>query len=359
MTMGSAKVWIGAACLLAVAACGPRPQPLAPELVARSGAREPEQRYVDLGSCALESGQTIEGCRVGYRTYGALDATKSNVVLWPTWFTGTTKSLHGSGLPLKLVDTSRYHLILVDALADGVSSAPSNSTSQPRLAFPAITIRDMVTSQKRLLDKLGITKPHAVMGISMGGMQALEWSVAYPEVPAKVISIVGTPQLSSHDLLLWNAELHALTGDVAYENGNYEGRPPLRALLDIHHMMLVTPEHRARETSRAAFPEWLSQQESDLGFDWNDWRRQLEAMLAHDVAKHDGGDLERAAKRVKAKTLVVVATQDHMVSPFTSRTWTTTVNSAQLIELDTPYNHFTPKYELPKLGSAVQSFLRD
>jgi homoserine O-acetyltransferase len=315
------------------------------------------QQIADLGACALESGERIEGCEIGYRTYGTLDAKRSNAVLFPTWFTGTTKSLTDF-VPGKLVDTSRYFLILVDALADGVSTSPSNSKTQPRLAFPKITIRDMVESQKKLLDALGIAKLHAVMGISMGGMQALEWSVAHPDVPARVVSIVGTPQLASHDLLLWTSELHALESDVAYKNGDYGGRPALRAVLDIHNMMLTTPAHRSKETRRDAFGAWIAEREADKGFDWNDWRRQLEAMLAHDVAKKDGGSLETAAKRVKAKTLVIVAEQDHMVSPFTSKRWAEAL-SAKLVVLDTPCGHLAPGCETEKVAGAVKAFLAE
>src|SRR5262249_2804868 len=156
-------------------------------------------------------------------------------------------------VPQKLVDTSRFHLILVDALADGVSSAPSNSAKQARVRFPKITIRDMVISQRKLLDSLGIKRLHAVMGISMGGMQALEWAVTRRAAGAGVVSTGGTPQLTSQDMLLWNAELHALENDVAYKNGEYEGRPPMRAVQDIHWLNLTTPAHRANETSREAF----------------------------------------------------------------------------------------------------------
>lgn len=315
------------------------------------------QQIAELGTCALESGERIEDCRVGYRTYGTLDATRSNAVLFPTWFTGTTKSLTDV-VPDKLVDTKRFYVILVDALADGVSSSPSNSRTQPRLRFPKVTIRDMVESQKKLLDALGIARLHAVMGISMGGMQALEWSVAHPEVPARIVSIVGTPQLASHDLLLWTSELHALEDDVRYEGGEYKGRPALRAVLDIHAMMLTTPAYRSSETARDAFPAWIAEREADTSFDWNDWRRQLEAMLAHDVAKPDGGSLEAAAKRVRAKTLVIAAEQDHMVSPFTSKRWAEALH-ARLVMLGGPCGHTAPGCEHEKVAAAVKAFLAE
>jgi homoserine O-acetyltransferase len=338
--------------LLFLIACGAPPPAVTPtQAVVADG----EQQIRDLGTCDLESGEKVQDCKIGFRTFGKLDAARANVVLFPTWFTGTTKPLVDL-VPQKLVDTSRFHLILVDALADGVSTAPSNSTKQARLRFPKITIRDMVVSQRKLLDSLGIKRLHAVMGISMGGMQALEWGVTRPDDVARVVSIVGTPQLTSQDMLLWNAELHALENDVAYKNGEYEGRPQMRAVQDIHWLNLTTPAHRANETSREAFPKWLAEKEADVAFDWNDWRRQLEAMLVHDVAH--GGALEDAAKRVKAKMLVVVADQDHMVNPGPAKRFAQAAN-AKLVTFDTPCGHFAPGCESAKLGEAVKAFLAE
>jgi homoserine O-acetyltransferase len=314
-----------------------------------------EQRIFDLGDFTLESGETIQDCKLGYRTFGKLDQAKSNAVLFPTWFTGTTKPL-ASSIPGSYLDTTKHFLILVDALGDGVSSSPSNSAKQPRLAFPKFTIHDMVESQKKLVASFGVARLHAVMGISMGGMQAFEWSVVEPDMVERAVSIVGTPQLTSQDLLLWNAELHALESDVAYAGGAYQGHPPLRALQDIHQMMLATPTLRATETSRDAFPKWLATIEADTSFDWNDWRRQLEAMLVHDVAKRDHGSLEQAARRVKAKMLVVVAAQDHMVNPAPAERFAKAAG-AELVVLDGPCGHAAPDCELEKTLAAVKPFV--
>jgi homoserine O-acetyltransferase/O-succinyltransferase len=343
---------------LACASCAPRPTSVerpAP-LPTLTGAADGDQRIAELGTCALESGEKIEGCRIGYRTFGKLDPAKSNAILFPTWFTGTTKSLLDV-VPDKLVDTKRFHLILVDAIGDGVSSSPSNSRAQPRLKFPKFTIRDMVESQRRLLrEVLGITRLHTVMGISMGGMQALEWSVAHPDEVGRSIPIVGTPQLTSQDLLLWNAELHALEGDAAFANGEYQGHPRMRAVQDIHWLMLSTPAHRASETTREAFPQWLESKESDTAFDWNDWHRQLEAMLVHDIAH--GGRLEDAAQKVKAKTMVVVAEHDHMVNPGPAKAFAKAAN-AKLVVLDGPCGHLIPSCEPAVVAQHVRAFLSE
>jgi homoserine O-acetyltransferase len=314
-----------------------------------------ELRVVDLGAFRLESGETIRDLKIGYRTFGKVDANRSNVVLFPSWFAGTTANLVDI-VPGKLIDTTHFQLVLVDALGDGVSSSPSNSATQPRLAFPKFTIRDMVDSQLRLVTEvLKVPRLHAVMGFSMGGMQVFEWAVRYPELVERVVPVVGTPQLTPNDMLLWDAQLHALESDVAYKDGAYQGRPHLRAVLDIHALAKTTPA-RVNEMNRAAFAGWLAEQEADTSFDWNDRRRQLEAMLAHDVAKPYGGSLDEAAKRVRAKMLVVVADQDLMVNPAPARAFARALG-ATVVSLESPCGHLATDCEQPKLAQAIASFL--
>jgi homoserine O-acetyltransferase len=344
--------------LLALGACGApqrEPRGTVPTVIAAAGG-DGDLRIAELGTCALDSGAKIEECRVGYRTYGKLDAKKSNVIVWPTWFTGKTENL--AFVPKDLVDTSRFYLVLVDALANGVSSAPSSSRLQPRLSFPKVTIHDMVESQRRLLKEvLHVEKPYAVMGISMGGMQAFEWAVSHPDEPTKIVPIVGTPQLTAQDLLLWNAELDLLDGSKAYADGNYTGRPKIPALQELHWLNLSTPAHRNSETSRAQFDAFRKEKGDDTVFDWNDWHRQLEAMIAHDVARNDGGDLEKSAKRVKAKALIVVAEQDHMVNPGPAKTFAAAMNAKVMVSV-TPCGHMAPGCD-PGIPSTVKAFLAE
>lgn len=319
-----------------------------------TGSAEGDQQIAELGTCALDSGQKIEECRIGYRTYGKLNADKSNVVLWPTWFTGTTAKL--AFVPKDLVDTKKFFLVLVDSLGNGISSAPSSSRTQPRLRFPKFTIHDMVESQRRLLrETLKIDKPIVVMGISMGGMQSFEWAVSHPEEVKRIIPIVGSPQLTSQDLLLWNAELDLLDGSKQYADGEYRDRPRIPALQEFHWLNLTTPAHRNGETSRAAFAAFQAEKGGDTSFDWNDWHRQLEAMIAHDVARNDGGDLAAAARRVKARGLVIVAEQDHMVNPETSKRFAALMN-AKLFVTNTSCGHMAPGCE-PLIATEVRKFL--
>jgi homoserine O-acetyltransferase len=100
-----------------------------------------DQRFGSLGDFKLQSGEVIRNCRIGYRTYGTLAADQSNIVVLPTWASGTTGQLAANVGAGKLADSTKYYVILADALANGVSSSPSNSAAQPHMKFPKIAIR--------------------------------------------------------------------------------------------------------------------------------------------------------------------------------------------------------------------------
>src|ERR1700754_1031267 len=123
-------------------------------------------QYAHIGDFKLENGRSIDQCIIAYQTFGKLNKEKNNAVLFPTWFTGTSINLLPF-VPGKMIDTTRFFLILVDALGDGLSSSPSNSQTQPGLKFPAFSIRDMVESQYILLNAhLDIHHLYVVSGVS-------------------------------------------------------------------------------------------------------------------------------------------------------------------------------------------------
>ena len=120
---------------------------------------------------------------------------RSNALLVPTWFTGTSTD-HAYLASPDLLDPEKYFIVIVDALANGVSISPSNSKTQPGGQFPQITITDMVESQHRLLTEiLDIQSLHGVVGLSMGGMQAFEWAVRYPGFANRAVATLGARQV--------------------------------------------------------------------------------------------------------------------------------------------------------------------
>jgi len=328
-------------------------------LAAAAATPPPPLRIASIGDLKLESGAVIRNCRIGYRTAGTLNAAKSNAVLFPAWFTGTSEDLVQFMTADGMVDPARYFGIAVDAVGDGVSSSPSNSREQPRMQFPKFTIRDMVNAEYKLVHGvLGIPHLHAVMGISMGGMQTFQWAVAYPDFMDKAVPIVGSPRLTSIDLLLWNAQADAITESAGWNGGNYRHAPPLRAVGEMQAFALTTPAYRSRETTPDQFPRfWKKIDDAPLGrMDANDWLRQLEAMISLDVAKPYGESLARAAHAVKAKMLVVSAVQDHMVNPGPALEFAREID-APAVRLESDCGHLSPGCESKTLYPRVRDFL--
>lgn len=304
------------------------------------------QQVAGIGDLRLESGQTIRNCRIGYRTFGSLDAQRSNAVLFPTWFTGRSEDLAGQIGPGKVVDSSKFYVIAVDALGDGVSSSPSSGSS----SFPSITIRDMVNSQHVLLDKLGIRHLRAVVGISMGGMQTFEWMVAYPDFMDRAVPIVGSPKLTSIDLLLWQAELSAIE---AAQKCGCDPKSAMEAVNAMHQYALYTPEYRATHMPATEFPAFKATLAGSKMAP-ADWAAQLHAMMTHDIGH--GGTVEQAAAQVKARVLVIAADQDHMVNPLPA------FEFARLIKADTVHltgdcGHMATSCESASITEAVGRFL--
>src|SRR4030095_4955160 len=127
-----------------------------------------EQQFASIGDLKLQNGGVIRNCRIGYRTFGKLNSNTSNVVVFPTWAGGTTEQLQSSIGPGKLVDSTTYFVVAIDALSNGITSSPSNSRLQPRMRFPQFTLRDTVESQHGVLTKVvKVDHVKAIVGISM------------------------------------------------------------------------------------------------------------------------------------------------------------------------------------------------
>jgi homoserine O-acetyltransferase len=252
---------------------------------------EPPQQFADIGDLELVSGEVLRDVRVGYRTAGELNGDRSNAILFPTWFTGTAAELFryekiGPGL---LADTDRFHVIAVDSLGNGVSTSPSNSERQPGSQFPRIAIDDMVNAAHALLTKeLGIDHLHAVMGISMGGMQTFQWVAQYPDFMDRAVPIDGSPQGTSYDLAQWQ------THERAIELMLQAGVPDddvTRFVNRIGLLNLWTPEYYVENIAPEDYAEWLAVQQDPDPMDPRDYLAQLQAMIESDCG-HIGSSCE-------------------------------------------------------------------
>ncbi len=326
-------------------------------LASRASAQLPAPRVATFDRCPLEGGGAIEECRVAYRTYGRLSPARDNAVVFTTWFLGRTGDLLGFyiGGPDRLVDTTRYYVVAIDAFGDGQSASPSTSSRQHGASFPHFTMRDLVAVQHRLLtETLALSHVHAVMGASMGGMQAVQWSVQYPGYMSRIVAIVPTPRTAAYDRVLWGTELRAI------ETGMRSGMPndSLLAVLEgIQALALNTPAYvnrTAPDSADALIQRSVASLKSR--FDPWDWASQLRAMLGHDVSHGVAGSLEEAANRVRARSLLVVAAQDHMVTPATIRDWARWTR-AEVLELAGDCGHLATGCEQKLVRPAVVEFL--
>jgi homoserine O-acetyltransferase len=320
---------------------------------------DPKQQYASLGDFTLGSGLKIYDCKIGYQTYGKLNAERSNAIIFLVWFGGNSRDMHEaiSGI---MNDTAKFYFILIDAIGNGYSSSPSNSIKQAGLQFPVFTIRDMVESQYTMLtEKMNIHHLVGVTGFSMGGLQAFQWAVSHPDFIDKIIPIVGTPQPTSSDLLWMNIQSEAIKNDTAYHDGNYKGQPVLITASHINQLILTTPENVTNRVSRDSFYTWFASAEKPPDFDWNNQIRQLEAIMSHDITKTTNGSFEEAAKMVKAKMLIIVSKHDHAVNPMPATKFAGLIN-AKLITLESDCGHGAPMLcESEKVNNALHDFLKE
>jgi homoserine O-acetyltransferase/O-succinyltransferase len=151
---------------------------LAANVATAHAPSQPPHQLFNEGDLKLESGDVIKDFSISYVTHGTLNANKSNAILVVTAISGNHHRIDFMIGPGKALDPEKYFIIATDAISNGLTTSPSNSTSQPHMSFPKFTIRDMVESQYRLLkEKFGIEHLVAVIGPSMGGMQVLQWGV--------------------------------------------------------------------------------------------------------------------------------------------------------------------------------------
>ncbi|MCS7025135.1 MAG: alpha/beta fold hydrolase [Bryobacteraceae bacterium] len=284
-----------------------------------------------LGDLPLVRGERLTNVKVTYRTYGTLNASKSNVVVVPTWFNGKSEDFSrfvGRG---GLVDDTSWYVVVIDALGNGNSTSPSNHVRRGK-AFPAITIRDMVESQHRLLTQhLGFERVQGLVGVSMGGMQVLQWMVSYPDFMKCGVSIVSTPKMSERDIALWSKAFPI--GDR--DEGN-EPKPDVLSRL----LGMLGPGLKMIEKYREPFNAI----------------RQLEAITRHDISVD--GSLEKAAQRMRAPLLTVLATEDKALSPVTAKQFAELVRGP-VIELRGPCGHKAYDCELRAISGPIAKFLSE
>lgn len=292
-----------------------------------------------IGDFTLENGKVIPDCKITYQLHGKLNEDRSNIVVVPTWFNGTSVDFSAYVRPGGLVDSNKFHVVVIDALGNGMSSSPSNHPSLKGARFPEITIGDMVAAEHALVTKLlGFQHVHAVLGVSMGGMQAFQWMVKYPRFMDKGVTIVGTPRMGARDILLWSNFFQMGKSKQA------PGKPS-----------------EAEEAPRNPLEKWLKVivQGASMYPKYKEpfnALRQFSAIGKHDIGGVSGGSLEQAASLIQARTLAAIATEDQALSPQTAQEFARMLKSV-VVEMRGPCGHNAYKCEIDQISKPIDEFL--
>jgi len=356
--------------------------------------------FIHRGPFAFKSGQTIQGFTLRYETYGALNATRDNAVLvchalsgdhhcagWhseseskPGWW----NNLIGPG---KAVDTRRFFVVCANVLG-GCQGSTGPSSTDPATGrpygtrFPFVTIRDMVSAQKLLLDHLGVAELHAVLGGSMGGMTAMLFAIDYPQFTRRQIIMASTANESAQAIAFNEVGRQAIMQDPAWNNGDYprEGGP--RVGLAIARMMAHITYlsdagmdrkfgRRKRESAGGESYTFDAQFEVESylrhqgqsfinRFDANSYLYITRAIDQFDPARAYGS-LEQAFAPVQAESLVIGFTSDWLFPPEQNREIALALlragKRASYAELSTDLGHDSFLLESADLYALIRGFL--
>ena len=292
----------------------------AAQAAAHTPEQAPHQNYAE-GDLKLESGESIRDFSLSYVTLGTLNADKSNAILVVTAIGGNHHRMDyliGAG---KALDPAKYFIISTDAIGNGMTTSPSNSQLQPRMQFPRFTIRDMVQSQYRLVTKkFDIRQLHAVVGASMGGMQALQWAVSYPDAMKAIVPIVPLARTPAWTTAVLEMLRQSIMADPKWQGGNYAAASPPEQGMRLwagwlSGVIVRTPSaHKNQFPNHADVIPFLKTTE-DGGWkrmDATDWVYQSWAYDMHDVGTTPGitGGYEGALKSIKAQTMILAGVGD-------------------------------------------------
>lgn len=348
----------------------------------------------------LKSGAQLADYTLVYETYGTLDADKSNTVLVchalnashhvAGTYEGQPRSegwwdnLVGPGKPL---DTDRFFVVGVNNPGSCFGSTGPMSvnpaTGRPYGAdFPVVTVEDWVDAQARLLDRLGIDRLAAVIGGSLGGMQALSWTLQYPERVRHCLAIATAPNLSAQNIAFNEVARRAIVTDPDFHGGHYyaHGVVPkrgLRVARMIGHITYLSDDSMEQKFGRAL-------RDAELGYTTQDIEFQIESYLRYqgekfseyfdantyllitraldyfDPAREHGGDLARAFAKAQARFLVVSFTTDWRFSPARSReivkALVDTRHDVTYAEIAAPHGHDAFLLDDPRYHGVLRAY---
>ncbi len=378
-------------------------------------------QFIDLKEpLPLECGKTLWPIRIAYETWGTLSAARDNVILvchalsgdahaagWTTesgfrsaldGFKADDKTVSKKGLgwwdkligPGKAFDTDRYYVICSNILGScrGTTGPASTNpaTGKPYgLDFPVVTVADMVRAERQFLKMLGIDSLLTVTGGSLGGMQALEWALSYPDAVRSVVMTASTARLQTQGLA-WNAiARNAIMADPDWQGGNYynTGRLPGAGMGVARMVGHVT--YLSEESIRSKFGREL-QDRADYSYTVTDADFSVESYLRHQAASfvqrfdpnsylyisraltyfdaarsHGNGSLEQAMRKALARFLLISFTSDWLYPPRDSQEIAAALRAngqnAEYHNIDVPYGHDSFLLETDDQVPVIAGFL--
>ena len=346
----------------------------------------------------LDGGGTLDRVEIAYKTYGELADDRGNAILVCHALTGdqylaSTHPVTGKPGwwermvgPGKPIDTNRFHVICANVIGSCMGStgpASAGADGAPlAMRFPLITIRDMVRGHLALLDALGIDRLHAVVGGSMGGMQALSLAANWPERAARVLAIATTARHSAQNIAFHEVGRQAIMADPNWNGGDYYGGAAPDAGLAVARMAAhitylsedgLTDKFgrnlQDRDTKSFGFDadfqveSYLRYQGSGFTkrFDANSYLYITRAMDYFDLAEEHGGLLAEAFADAAARFCVVSFDSDWLYPTPESRHLVHALNAAgapvSFVELSAPFGHDSFLLDVPALDRVVAGFL--
>lgn len=304
----------------------------------------------NFGNYELKNGEVLQNTRIGYQTYGKLNANRDNTILFATWYAGTGEDLKPYIGRESMLDTTKYHVVVVEALGNGVSSSPTNTSVENGIKFPEFSIEDMVDLQHKLLTEiLDIDHLYAVTGISMGGMQTYQWMASYPDFFDKAIPIVGIPELSTYEKLNFEIFKYLLDQSAKSDAGD-------ATFLMMEYSLGLTPEyfHDLDDSTEKFFKDVIEEAKE---FDPNNLLSQMLAISNFDpyeVLKRKGAKCY--ADVFKGEALIIYSGTDNLLSP-SANVKTSQELNAQSLDLNSKCGHYAFSCDLQEISEAVNTFL--
>lgn len=330
-------------------------------------ADSPEQ--FPLGDVTLQSGEILRDARLAYVTRGRLNALGDNVVLFPTYYTGTHRENLALIGPGRALDPERYFIVIVNLFGNGESSSPSNHPTQGGPRFPCVTLLDNVQAQWQLLQRLGVQRLALAFGWSMGAQQAYHHAALFPERVERVLAVCGSAKTSPHNYVFLEGVKAALRADSAFAGGNY-GAPPLVGLSAFARVYAGWAYSQAffREQLYLglghASPEALLQawERDHHGYDANDLLCALDTWQRADIADNPRyrGDFVQALSAIEARTIVMPCSTDLYFPVEDNRLEVTHLRHAELRVLDSKLGHVAGgPNRFPRETAVIEQALRD